>query len=244
MPQLRFSDVSGRSLSTDLPDTAKFSDACHYLATSLHLQDHQVRILNLDPDCEDGFHASGSSIFSQPPHPSFFYFQIVCKPPSPSPNPPSERLFEVLSQSSSERAEHRRYARMIRARPPDLDDRLTILIEMGFDRDKCEEAFLRARGDINRAAAILADAGSRRRSLGIPWLADDPEIHNRGRRFGTARRAMNSDLRALAHRLRRTARENLHLTEHWEDDAPRWSRRIGQLMELPPIDEPGDFRER
>jgi hypothetical protein len=93
------------------------------------------------------------------------YFQVVNKAPDTPAIAPPPALLAVLSRSSSESYEHRRYARMVRERPADLDVRLTALLELGFDRDKCEEAFLQARGDINRAASLLVDAGSRRGAM-------------------------------------------------------------------------------
>jgi hypothetical protein len=46
---------------------------------------------------------------------------------------------------------------MVQRLPADLEDRLAPLIAMGYDREKCEEAYRNSEGDIERAAERLAE---------------------------------------------------------------------------------------
>jgi hypothetical protein len=151
MPVVQFTDLSGSSLSADLPGTAKFHDASQFLATSLGLRPHQIRILNFD---SPSLHRADSSIFTASSTPSF-YFQVLYRH-APSPIPPiSHSLLHVMTQSQSQSYDHSRYRDMLHHAPRNMDALIAQLLPICPDRAKCEEALLTSGGDVNEAANAL-----------------------------------------------------------------------------------------
>jgi hypothetical protein len=158
MPRAIFRDVGGRSFVAELPATARMNEACHFIASSLSLRDDQIRILNDSRIAKTHFYRSDDPLFPfyviPPLH---YYFQVIIRDPQPVAMPPPRGLAAVCAKSAQEQLEHRGYARMIRRLPADLDARLEPLLAMGYDREKCEEAYRNAGGDIERAAERLAE---------------------------------------------------------------------------------------
>jgi hypothetical protein len=153
MLPVHFTDLSGRSFSTDLPADAKVQDALQFLATSLGLGTHQIWILNLDPDSHIPFHPPSALIFSCPSSPNF-HFQVLFRGPAPAASIPRD-LASVMDQSNSQSYLHAQYRQMLQSAPPDLARLIEELLPICGDRAKCEEALLMAHGDANRAANIL-----------------------------------------------------------------------------------------
>jgi hypothetical protein len=158
MPRAIFRDVGGRTFTANLPRNSTVNDACHFLATALSLRDDQIRILNDSHRPRTGYDLSNRPLFpfyAKSPH--HFVFQVILREHPPMAVSPPPLLYAACMKSSETRLEHRGYSRMVRRLPADLDARLEPLIAMGYDREKCEEAYRSCGGDIERAAERLAE---------------------------------------------------------------------------------------
>ena len=74
---------------------------------------------------------------------------------------PSARVSEMLKQKENIRfrcrMEYRDYARIARQRPPDFEQRVASLCELGFDKGDCASALRMCRYDIQTASVLLTD---------------------------------------------------------------------------------------
>jgi hypothetical protein len=131
--------------------------------------------------------------------PLHYYFQVISHDPQPVAVPVPRDLAVTCAKSSDDHIEHQGYARMVRRLPPDLDARLEPLIAMGYDREKCEEAYRSSGGDIERAAERLAEG----RPLSPVMMGDPMDLI-----AFMARRRAELEREAEAQRERREAEQS------------------------------------
>jgi hypothetical protein len=153
MPVAAFADVSGHVYSSEFPADAQIRNALDFLATTLATDARHIRILCFTPDSTVRFYPSDTPLFpAASPH---FLFQVVIVPPPAVGNAPPRSILEAVQRSDRQTDDYAEYYRAVLSVPPDVENMLQRIIEMGFDRSDAEEALRHSHYDTTEAIASL-----------------------------------------------------------------------------------------